>query len=182
MSYAIELYFDHDTEAAVHHAWRGIREAGLPSPMLDAGYRPHVSFAVYDSETLDVKDIQHRLASYAGAEVSLPVNMPNIGIFPTDEGVLYLGVTPTQELIGAHADFHKRFAAYAPELRPYYQVGSWVPHCTLAFGLSSKECAAVLPLCWRVPLPLQGQFRGIGIAKVSPVSSDLLYACEFSAR
>jgi len=46
----------------------------------------------------------------------------DIGVFPTNEGVIFLGVTVTQKLQQIHAGFHAIFAEFTGDLRPYYQV------------------------------------------------------------
>lgn len=173
MPFAIELYFDEVAEAAVRHIWQAIADAGFKSPMQDAGYRPHISLAVYDDDALDLDGLQQTLKSFVGTLPPFFVDLSNIGIFPTNEGIIFLGATVTQTLQRIHADFHAAFAEFAGDLRPYYQVNHWVPHCTLAYGLSPDEIAAILLLGWQAPLPLRAQACQIGIAQVSPMS------CEF---
>jgi 2'-5' RNA ligase len=175
MPYAIELYFDSQAETAVRHIWQAIADAGSSSPMLEAGHRPHVSLAVYDSEDLDTAESGQALASFARLLAPFPLLLSHIGIFATAEGVLYLGATATEDLLALHARFHDVFADYAHHLRPYYRVGRWVPHCTLAHELSAAACADLLPLCWSAPLPLQVTVQEIGISRVSPTSCDFTF-------
>jgi 2'-5' RNA ligase len=175
MPFAVELYFDPASEATIRRIWQAIAQAGLKSPMLEAGYRPHVSLAVYDGDTLDVANLIQDLRSYAPTIAPFSLALSTIGLFPTAEGVVFLGVTVTKDLLELHTGFHRAFARYAGQLRSYYAVGNWVPHCTLSAGVSVDDSAAILPICWSTPLPIQGQVEEIGLAKVSPVHCDLLF-------
>lgn len=176
MPFAIELYFDEAADAAVRHIWQAIAAAGIRSPMLEAGYQPHISLAVYDNDALDLAGLKQTLNSFVATLPPFFVDLANIGLFPTNEGVIFLGATVTQKLQQVHAGFHAAFIEFARDLRPYYQVNHWVPHCTLAYGFSCDEIATILPLCWQTPLPLHAQMCQIGIAQVSPVS------CEFISQ
>jgi 2'-5' RNA ligase len=180
MPYAVELYFNPQAETAVRHIWQTFAAAGRLSPMLESGYRPHVSLAVYDSEELNIVELQEALFAYAGELAPFPLQLSHIGIFPAAEGVLYLGVSVTQELLDFHARFHNAVASLVPVLRPYYQVGRWVPHCTLAYQLTAESCADLIPICWPTPLPLQVEVQEIGISHVSPSSHDLVFLYDLS--
>lgn len=189
MPFAVELYFDPASEATIRRTWQAIARAGFKSPMFvedprqrAAGYRPHVSLAVYDDDTLDVDNLIQDLASYAPTIAPFSLALSTIGLFPTAEGVVFLGVTVTTDLLELHTGFHRAFAGYADRLRPYYAVGNWVPHCTLSSGVSVDDSAAILPICWPIPLPLQVQVEEIGLAKVSPVHCDLLFVSKLDIR
>ncbi len=174
MPFAVELYFDPASEATIRRIWQAIAQAGLKSPMLEAGYRPHVSLAVYDGDTLDVNSLIQELAAYALTIAPFSLTLSSIGLFPTAEGVLFFGVTVTKDLLELHTGFHRAFARYADRLRPYYAAGKWVPHCTLSFGVSVEESVTILPICWQTPLPIQGQVEEIGLGEVSPSRCDFL--------
>lgn len=182
MPFAVELYFDPASETTIRRIWQAIAQVGLKSPMLEAGYRPHVSLAVYDGDSLDVNSLIQDLAAYAATIAPFNLTLSSIGLFPTAEGVLFFGVTVTKDLLELHAGFQRAFARYADRLRPYYAVGNWVPHCTLSSGVAVDDSAAILPICWSTSLPLQGQVEEIGLAKVSPVHCDLLFVGKLDLR
>ena len=135
MPFVVELYFDPSTEAIVRDAWKAIDEAGISDSMPKGGYCPHISLGVCNHLETDL--LIQELSTFAVSITSFQLSFPNIGIFSTSEGVVFLGVTVTEELLSVHAAFHKIFKKHAEDQREYYTVGSWVPHCTLAFGLSS---------------------------------------------
>ena len=102
------------------------------------------------------------------------MSFPNIGIFSTSEGVVYLGATVTAQLLKVHTAFHEIFKKYAKEQREYYTVGQWVPHCTLAFGLSEHQITEAITVCRRIELPVSTEIKGIGLVKVSATGCQTL--------
>lgn len=174
MLFAIELYFDATTDTTVRQIWKAIADAGISSSMLQADYRPHVSLGV--CHQLDAAQLGQALSSFAKTLTPFPVSLSSIGIFPSAEGVIFLGVTVTQQLLQAHAAFHQIFERYTSNQSEVYRIGAWVPHCTLAFGLSSDRLAEAVAACWHTPLPIQGYIKEIGLVEVSPTHCRTLYS------
>ena len=151
MPFVVELYFDPSTEEGIRDAWKAIDEAGISASMIKGGYRPHVSLGVCNH--LETNPLAQELSTFAASVAPFRLSFPNIGIFSTSEGVVFLGVTVTEQLLNVHARFHKIFKKHAQEQREYYTVGSWTPHCTLAFGLSEHKIAESVKICRQIALP-----------------------------
>ena len=124
------------------------RKPGL-APLLDAGYRPHVSLGVCNR--IEPSAFEGELSSFAASVAPFPLSLSSVGIFPGVQGVIFLGVTVTEyRLLDVHAAFHKIFKTHAQEQSEYYAVGKWVPHCTLAFRFvraSDSRSSANLSEC-----------------------------------
>ena len=174
MPFVVELYFDPSTEARIRGAWNAIDDAGISDSMPKGGYRPHVSLGVCDY--LETDSLAQELSTFATSAAPFRLSFPNIGIFSTSAGVVFLGVTVTEELLSVHAAFHKIFKKHAQDQREYYTVGRWVPHCTLAFGLSEHQIAKVVTICRQIILPISTKVKGISVVKVSPTSCRTLYS------
>ena len=174
MPFVVELYFDPLTEASIRGAWKAIDEAGISDSMPKGGYRPHVSLGVCDH--LETDSLAQELSNFAASVAPFRLSFPNIGVFSTSEGVIFLGVTVTEALLSVHAAFHKIFKKYAREQREYYTVGQWMPHCTLAFGLSETQIVEAVTLCRQIVLPTSTKVREIGVVEVSPTSCQTLYS------
>ncbi len=172
MPFAVEMYMDADSEAKIRRTWESLAEAGIKSSMLEAGYRPHVSLGV--CEELDVNGLARELSSFAESISPFALTLSSVGLFPSSEGVIFLGVTPTERLLEVNHDFHQFFGKYAKAQREHYQTGKWVPHCTLAFDLSDGMLAEAIEVCRRMPLPIHSRIEEIGVAEVSPSSARLL--------
>ena len=172
MPFVVELYFDPSTEASIRGAWKAIDEARISDSMPKGGYRPHVSLGVCDH--LETNLLAQELTTFAASITPFRLSFPNIGIFSTSEGVVYLGVTVTEQLLNLHTAFHKIFKKYAEEQREYYTVGRWVPHCTLAFGLSEHQIAETVTICRQIDLPVFTEVKEIGLVKVSATGCQRL--------
>ena len=178
MPFVVELYFDSSTEKHIRDVWKAIDDAGISDSMPKGGYRPHVSLGVCDH--LETDSLVQELSTFAAGVAPFGLSFPNIGIFSTSEGVVYLGVTVTEQLLNLHTAFHKIFKKYAEKQREYYTVGRWVPHCTLAFGLSEDQIVEAVTVCRRIALPTSTKVREIGVVEVSPTSCQTL--CSFNLK
>lgn len=176
MPFVVELYFDPSTEECIRDVWKAIDEAGISDSMPKGGYRPHVSLGV--CEHLETDSLAQELSAFAVGVRPFRLSFPNIGIFSTSEGVVYLGVTLTEQLLNLHTIFHKIFKKYAEEQREYYTVGRWVPHCTLAFGLLEHQIAETVTICRQIDLPVSTEVKEIGLVKVSATGCQRL--CSFN--
>ncbi len=107
MPFAVEMYMDAESEAGIRRAWDALAEAGVKSAMLDAGYRPHVSLGV--CEELNVDGLARELSSFAEKVSPFALTLSSVGLFPSSEGVIFLGVTPTQRLLDVNRGFHQLF-------------------------------------------------------------------------
>ena len=178
MPFVAELYFDSSTEERIRGVWKTFDEAGISDSMPKGGYRPHVSLGVCDH--LETNSLAQELTTFAVGIVPFRVSFPNIGIFSTSEGVVYLGATVTAELLKVHTAFHEMFKKYAKEQREYYTVGQWVPHCTLAFGLSEEQIVEAVTVCRQMDLPVSTEVREIGVMNVSPTGCQALYSFDLT--
>ncbi|MYB92678.1 2'-5' RNA ligase family protein [Candidatus Poribacteria bacterium] len=179
MPFVVELYFDPSTEERIRDVWKAIDEAGISDSMPKGGYRPHVSLGV--CAHLDTDSLAQELSTFAASVAPFRLLFPNIGVFSTSEGVVFLGVTVTEALLSVHAAFHEIFKKHAEDQREYYTVGQWVPHCTLAFGLSEAQIVEAVTLCRQIDLPTSTKVREIGVVEVSSTSCRMLYAFNLNS-
>ena len=172
MPFVAELYFDPSTEERIREAWQALDEAGISDSMPKGGYRPHISLGICNHLELDA--FAQELSTFAAGIVPFRLLFPSIGIFSTSEGVVYLGATATAQLLNVHTAFHEIFKKYAKKQREYYTVGQWVPHCTLAFGLSEDQIAEAVTVCRQMDLPVSTEVKEIGVMEVSPTGCRTL--------
>lgn len=179
MPFVAELYFDPAAEEHIRGAWKILDEAGIGDSMPKGGYRPHVSLGVCEHLTLDI--FIKEFTTFAASVTPFRLSFPNIGIFSTSEGVVYLGATVTAQLLNVHTAFHEIFKKHAKEQREYYTVGQWVPHCTLAFGLSEHQITEAVTVCRQIELPVSTEIKGIGLVEVSPTGCRALHVCALNS-
>lgn len=85
MGYAVELYFDPDSDLAIRRIWSGIADAFGLSTMLTNGGRPHVSLAVY-SDDLDHRSFLQELPAFSKSLAPLEVQLGSVGTFSDRRG------------------------------------------------------------------------------------------------
>jgi 2'-5' RNA ligase len=180
MAFAVEMYFDAEADRAVRQIWQDIAEAGLKSFMLEGNYRPHISLSV--CQQLDIKGLSQALEKFAKDLPALTISLGSVGIFPGEEGVVFLAATVDQALLKTHTDFYRIFPEYARHLSDYYSPGTWVPHCTLAMYFSVEEMGRALPVIMQAKLPIQARLTEIGIVEVSPTSCKELFTTRLGIQ
>jgi 2'-5' RNA ligase len=166
MGYAIEMFFDSVSESRVFSLWDGVARFGAPS-MRNGDSRPHVSLAVADS--VDQSAMRELLDSLAGTVKSFPLSLASLGLFASSERVPYLAPQVTPELLAFRERFFDHFSAVARGVWRYYAPTAWMPHCTLAMGVSLEQLGPAFDACQSFGLPLACTVSEIGLAEFSPV-------------
>ncbi len=164
MPFAVEMFFDESADKRVREVWDDLARTNLTSCMIDGGYRPHVTLGVFEGYTSPQFENEFRLFTEKHGVFS--VKFDYLGVFPRPEGVVYFGAVVTGQLLSVHGEFTRRFASLMMGIRPYYLPGSWVPHCTLAYGLSMAAIPAAVEVCSRFTLPLIAQVKEIGLIEI----------------
>jgi 2'-5' RNA ligase len=149
MAHALELFFDPTTEAAIKDVWARLEGAGVPSlaSRTHRRHRPHVSLSV--AERIERHQLQGARECLSATHLDVTLYSP--AVFP-GRGVLYLSVVPTIALLRLHEDVHA--ALHASLVAPWelYSVGAWMPHCTLAQGLTRAQIARGIDLLHDQPI------------------------------
>jgi hypothetical protein len=157
VTYALELLFDRHAEAAVRAMWATLEARGLRS-MATWGHgrnRPHVSLLVAERLTR----AQARTAAEPLTEATdLVLRLGSVAVFPGRAGVVYLAVTPTRRLLRMHA----RLAGAGVESGRHYLPDAWVPHCTLAQGLTHDQVTTAVHVVKRLR-PIEAGVVEVGI-------------------
>ena len=176
MPFAVEMFFDESADKRVREVWDELAQANLTSSQIDGGYRPHVTLGVFEGYTSP--KFEDGLRFFTEERGEFPIKFDYLGVFPRTEGVVYFGAVVTGQLLSIHGEFTRHFAPLMMGIRPYYLPGSWVPHCTLAYGLSLAAIPAVVEVCSRSILPIIAQVKEIGLVEI-PKHRDVL-TCELT--
>ncbi|BFU43120.1 2'-5' RNA ligase family protein [Krasilnikovia sp. MM14-A1004] len=147
---ALELYLDVHATRRLRTLWHALEAEGIPTmaSLHSEKHRPHVSLAA--AARLEPAPVAAALAGL-GLGVGLTVDLDFVGQFVGR--VLWLGITPTAELLAAHREVHERLAAAGIEVWDHYRPGRWVPHCTVSLrvpnpllGPALRRCLEILPV------------------------------------
>lgn len=164
MAFAVSLLLDDGLAGSVAAHWRHLADTGLSRAMLDLGYQPHVTLAVFDH--LETKRAAAALDDIFRTVAAFDVTLSRIATFGPGSGVVYAALSPSRKLADLHAAV---LAAIGETCRPHYQAGRWVPHCTLAMNLSDagvQQAQALLAEGW----PRKGSFVAADFVAFAPVT------------
>ena len=147
---ALELYLDVDATRRLRTLWRALEAEGIPTlaSLQNDQHRPHVSLAA--ARSLAPEAVAAALGDFAVGD-GLTLDLDFVGQFVGR--VLWLGVTPTEELLAHHRAVHERLGKGGVEVWDLYRPGRWVPHCTVSLrvpnplmGHAVRRCLEVLPI------------------------------------
>lgn len=169
MSYAVVWEFDPQFTATVRDLWQRLAAAGISDSQLTSGTPPHLTLAASDDLNPDL--YRTELEAFSQKCLAFTLHFGHWGIFPGETYVLYLGIELTRPVITTHAQFFSNFRAYAEMPNIHYTAGRWVPHVTLATGLSAAALTAALPLALNLPLPLEGHLTGVQLVRYPPAET-----------
>jgi hypothetical protein len=157
---ALELYFDTDATRRIRNLWTAMEAAGVPSlkGLTHGKHRPHLSLVAADQ--LDGDAVLAALGDFDAAP-PLRITLDHIGLFIGR--VLFLGPTPTVELLGLQSAVHGRLERAGIEVFDVYRPGAWVPHSTMSMRVPHVKLPDGLRLCMDM-LPLEATIVGGAVA------------------
>lgn len=167
MGYAVELYFDSQTEKNVWDLRHVLIGQGVSSTISNLGDRPHISLAMFSNVASN--DLVSLTKVFAGTIRSFDFQLSAIGTFPTDENVLFLSPVLTGQLLNHHQDFHKRLTEAKLTSSSYYIPGNWIPHCSVEMNIPDEQFPKAVDVCKSAFKPLRGQFQEIGVIEFRPI-------------
>ena len=170
--YAVELYFDAGAERSLRELIDRLPVRGIRSRRPGAA-RPHVSLAVFDR--VDTERLSEALGEFARECLPVRLHLGSIGVFPGDEGVVFLAPVVTGELLRLHAAVHRMAPVVAGTRREYYLPGRWVPHCTIAEGLASDDIGATVELARTSAASGPVSSQEIGLVQLGPYREISVY-------
>ncbi|GAB1642280.1 2'-5' RNA ligase family protein [Krasilnikovia sp. MM14-A1259] len=154
---ALELYLDVTATRRLRTLWHALESEGIPTlaSLQTEKHRPHVSLAA----AARLEPIADALAGL-DLGVGLTLDLDFVGQFVGR--VLWLGVTPTAELLAAHRAVHERLAAAGIEVWDHYRPGRWVPHCTVSLRVPNPLLSPALRRCLEI-LPVRATVTGASV-------------------
>ncbi len=173
MPYAVELYLDNESAEKVDKIRNKLATEGIS---IDKGAKPHISLAIF--EDIEIESFVRELQMFARKIKTLNVTLSSIGMFVTENPVIYIAPTVTKELLTVHSKFQDDFEKYKNEVWDYYLTNKWVPHCTLAMNLNSIEVNKTIEICSKIRLPMKVKLDSIGLLEFKPNKQLIEYKIE----
>ncbi|MEV4352316.1 2'-5' RNA ligase family protein [Actinoplanes sp. NPDC049596] len=156
---ALELYLDVEATRRIRTLWHALEAEGVPTlaSLLNDRHRPHVSLAA--ARTLPPAKVVEALSDMTVAR-PLTLHLNFVGQFVGR--VLWLGVTPTADLLTHHREVHTRLTTAGVETWDLYHPGQWIPHCTVSMRVPNPVMAPAIRRCLEI-LPLTATVTGASV-------------------
>jgi 2'-5' RNA ligase len=173
VGYTIELYLEQSYSNRIIRLWNEV-DSSLP----EMGVRPHISLAGF--EAVDEGTIINDLEHFADQTDPFSVTFSSVGVFPTDEAVVFLAPVVTQELLDIHRMYHGRLNTFEAHPYHYYKLGVWVPHCTIAQDVKRSRVSPIVCQSQFSPVFGQCQITAIGLISYQPVQQLCRYSLSLA--
>jgi 2'-5' RNA ligase len=150
----VHLTFDAPSQAALREVQQSLKGAGLPHPAtLEQDMTPHLTLAGFDE--FDKGVLVEALTDDLEETLSFPMTFASLGAFTGESSILFLAPVVTKALLLLHERVYTVVVAHVRDSHAHYAPGAWIPHCTLALGLTSSQLAEGVKQLSDVRLPLQ---------------------------
>lgn len=166
MQYAIELYFDKETENKLFHLAQMVAEKNLSTKLLEWNTKPHLTLACFNN--VDEQKCINQLKNFAQCHKVIPVHIGSIGMF-NDTKTIFASPVMNRSMYQLQEELHKCLNDYDTCGWEWYCPDSWVPHCTLALTGEDDESVfyKACDLLLREFKKMRGEFVSIGLVKIT---------------
>jgi len=141
-NYGVILRIDPPASAAIESLFQQMATSGINASMVSEAVYPHITLAIYEEHY--PAGLDALLPEFAHQISPLNLTLSSIGLFPGDEGTLFLAPTPSDRLTRASRLYHDITRDFRAACSPYYHPENWVPHCTLAHPIAADSAAKVI--------------------------------------
>jgi 2'-5' RNA ligase len=173
---AIVLELDDGASSAVRQITQRVATVAPDSAISVATVAPHVTLAACRS--LDVERFRPLLAELAARTPVLATTFASLGVFPPQEGVIFLAPTIAHDLVELQLGILTRLQDLGAEVEPYWLPGQWVPHCTVAIGVSRELMSTAMGHAYEAFHPISASLTRLSTVDID--SPRLLYAFDLS--
>jgi 2'-5' RNA ligase len=173
---AIVLELDDVASALVRQMAQQVARVARESVVSVATVPPHITLAA--CRKLDVEMFRPLLADVAARTPVVRTTLASLGVFPTEQGVIFLAPTISHELVELQLGLLTRLQDLGAEVEPYWLAGQWVPHCTLATRVSRELMPAALGQAYEALHPISASLTRLSLVEID--SPQLLYAFGLS--
>ncbi len=166
MTYAIEMYFDKDTENKIMSLAQKIADNNLSTKFLEWKTRPHITLAVFND--VDENKCISLLQKFTQTREVIPAFLDSVGMF-NDTKTIFLNPTMTKSMYQLQSDLHEMLKEFDTQGWEWYLPDGWVPHCTVA--LNGKDNEDIFykssELILRQFKKMEGKYTALGLVKIT---------------
>jgi 2'-5' RNA ligase len=137
MALAINIRAENASASEVERLWDEVAVFEDEPSMRALGYRPHFTFAIYDSPEIEEKTAWEAMLRAVEGQAQLHIEFRRIRWFVGPPLVLWAEPAGDETLARWHALIS---ATIDPaHCRSHYRPGSWTPHCTLGTRIADAK-------------------------------------------
>jgi 2'-5' RNA ligase len=134
---AINIRADNSSAGEIERLWDQVGVFEAEPSMRALGYRPHFTFAIYDSPAIDEKTAWDAMQAAISGERPILIEFTRIRWFEGSPLVLWAEPVANEALTRIHRAVS---AAIDPaHCRPHYRPRVWTPHCTLGTRIADER-------------------------------------------
>lgn len=169
MPIAVELIFDDEGNHAIKRYWDKLTQAGIPSLNTVENAIPHITIAVYNSIS-DRQRIEAHVEEICRTMKPFDLRFSHIGIFTVSDIPVFCAAPMSDTLITLNRKVHACCDELSLSKWPYYQLGQWIPHCTLAILEDISQASRAVQLLVDGFEPFSVRVVGMSIAEFYPIT------------
>lgn len=166
MKYAVELFFDKDTEQKLIHLAQRVADEGLSTKFLEWKTRPHLTLACFND--VDEVKCSERIKIFAQTHGHMPAYLGSVGMF-NDTKTIFASPIMIASMYAFQRELHECLQDFNTKGWEWYLPDRWVPHCALAITKDDAEEVfyKASDLILHEFEKMAGQFVSIGLVKIT---------------
>ena len=166
MQYAIEMFFDKETEARLFGIARKVADEKISTKYFEWKQRPHITLACFNDP--DEALCAEKLREFAEKHSAMPIHFGSVGMF-CDTRAIFASPVMNIAMYQFQKDLHDHLSGFDTKGREWYCPERWVPHCGLALtGDDDNEAFfRASDLILREFTKMSGEGVELGLVKIS---------------
>ncbi len=166
MKYAVELYYDKNTENKLFELAKMIADKEISTRFLEYKTRPHLTLACFND--VDEALCIEKLTSFAGNHQVMPAYIGSVGMF-NDTKTIFVSPVMNSRMYQFQRELHECLRDFDTNGYEWYLPDRWVPHCAVALTGEDKDEAffQASDLILREFKKMSGEFVSIGLVKIT---------------
>lgn len=166
MQYAIELYYDKETEKKLFDLAKRVAEENLSTKFLEWKTRPHLTLACFND--VDEEKCIEQLKRFAQTHKQMPAYIGSVGML-NDTGTIFASPIMNNSMYQVQRELHECLKDFDTTGWEWYCPDRWVPHCTLALTGEDGEDVfyRASDLILHEFRKMSGRFVSVGLVKIT---------------
>ncbi|MCL1972929.1 MAG: 2'-5' RNA ligase family protein [Endomicrobia bacterium] len=134
MKYAILLVLDKASQTKIGKVREHLANNGVAQKAFKLN---HITITVFDAD--DESKVVEVSRKFANEQSSFTTTLSSVSAFFTEKNVVFYAPIVTNELKAVHERYLNKMTKNFYNMERYWRIEKWVPHCTLADGITDSE-------------------------------------------